>query len=45
MTKFKYVYRLYLKSLEEFKLQLMYIKFSLIYIYKKDKIQIIIFLY
>lgn len=27
--------RLYLKSLEEFKLQLMYIKFSLIYIYKK----------
>ena len=32
MTKFKYVYQLYLKSLEEFKLQLMYIKFSLIYI-------------
>ena len=29
---------LYLKSLEEFKLQLMYIKFSLIYIYKKDNI-------
>ena len=37
--------KLYLKSLEEFKLQFMYIKFSLIYIYKKDKIQIIIFLY
>ena len=38
MTKFKYVYRLYLKSLEEFKLQFTYKDLVDLYFFKKDKI-------
>ena len=38
MTKFKYVYQLYLKSSEEFKLQFTYKDLVDLYFLKKDKI-------